>query len=64
MPHILLSPVLKWGLAALGAGVAIQWVVAEVRRVNEELDARRSRVRLRENRPTLRRDPITGEWRA
>jgi hypothetical protein len=41
-------------------------VVKEVRRINEELDqAKRVRVRIseRENRPTLRRDPTTGEYR-
>jgi hypothetical protein len=65
MPHVLISPLLKWGFAALGGAVAIQWVVAEVRRVNEELDARRARVRIRdqEGRPTLRQDPLTGEYR-
>lgn len=65
MPHVLLPPLLKYGLAALGGAMVIQWVVAEVRRVNEELDARRARIRIRdqERRPTLRRDPISGEWR-
>lgn len=65
MPHILLSPLLKYALAAAGGAVVVQWVVNEVRRVNEELDARRARVRIRdqERRPTLRRDPITGAWR-
>ena len=64
MPHVLISPLLKWGLAAFGGAMAIQWVVAEVRRVNEELDARRARVRIRdqERRPTLRRDPASGEY--
>ncbi len=65
MPQFLISPLLKWGLAALGGAIVIQWIVAEVRRVNEELDARRARVRIRdqESRPTLRRDPLTGEYR-
>jgi hypothetical protein len=65
MPHLLVSPFLKYGLTALGGAMVIQWVVSEVRRVNEELDARRARVRIRdqENRPTLRRDPATGEWK-
>jgi hypothetical protein len=65
MPHVLISPLLKWGFAALGGAMAIQWVVKEVRRVNEELEARRSRVRIRdqEQRPTLRRDPLSGEYR-
>jgi len=66
MPPILLSPLLKWSLAALGGAMVVHWVVKEARRINEELDnARRVRVRVtdQENRPTLRRDPTTGEYR-
>ena len=65
MPPILMSPLVKWTLVALGGAVAVHWVVKEVRRVNEELDARRARVRIRDqqNRPTLRRDARTGEYR-
>lgn len=65
MPPILLSPLLKWTLAVVGGAMVVHWVVKEVRRVNEELDARRARVRIRdqERRPTLRRDPTTGEYR-
>ena len=66
MSPILMSPVLRWGVAVLGGAMVVDWVVKEVRRVNEELDARRKRVRIRdqEQRPTLRRDPVSGEWRA
>lgn len=65
MPPILMSPLVKWTLGALGGAMAVQWVVKEVRRVNEELDARRAAARIRdqERRPTLRRDPMTGEYR-
>jgi hypothetical protein len=66
MPPILLSPLVKWSLAALGGAMVVHWVVKEVRRINEELDnARRVRVPItdQENRPTLRRDPRTGEYR-
>lgn len=66
MPPILLSPLLKWSLAALGGAMVVHWVVKEVRRVNDELDqAKRVRVRVtdQERRPTLRRDPHTGEYR-
>lgn len=65
MSPILISPLLKWTVAAAGGAMVVHWVVREVRRVNEELDALRSRVRIRdqERRPTLRRDPITGEYR-
>jgi hypothetical protein len=66
MPPLLLSPLLKWSLAALGGAMVVHWVVKEARRINEELDnARRVRVPIadQENRPTLRRDPRTGEYR-
>jgi hypothetical protein len=66
MPPILLSPLVKWSLAALGGAVIVHWAVKEARRINEELDnARRVKVRIndRENRPTLRLDPRTGEYR-
>lgn len=65
MPPLLLSPLVKWTLVALGGAMAVHWVVKEVRRVNEELDAQRVRARIRdqENRPTLRRDPVSGDYR-
>jgi bacterioferritin (cytochrome b1) len=66
MPPILFSPLLKWSLAALGGAMVVHWVVKEARRINEELDhAKRATVRISgmENRPTLRRDPMTGEYR-
>ena len=66
MPPILISPLLKWALAAAGGAVIIHWVVKEMRRINEELEnERRVKVRIRdqEQRPTLRRDPASGEYR-
>jgi hypothetical protein len=66
MPPILLSPLLKWSLAALGGAMVVHWAMKEARRINEELDqAKRAKVRIsdQENRPTLRRDPTTGEYR-
>ncbi len=66
MPPILLSPLVKWSLAALGGAMVVHWVIKEVRRVNDELEqAKRVRVRVtdQENRPTLRRDPRSGEYR-
>jgi hypothetical protein len=66
MPPILLSPLVKWSFVALGGAMVVHWVVKEARRINEELDnARRVRVPIadQENRPTLRRDPRTGEYR-
>ena len=66
MPSLLLSPPVKWSLAAMGGAMIVHWAVKEARRINEELDqARRVKVRITdaENRPTLRRDPATGEYR-
>jgi len=66
MPPILLSPLVKWSLAALGGAMVVHWVVKEARRINEELDqAKRAKVRISdaEIRPTLRRDPMSGEYR-
>lgn len=65
MPPILIAPLLKWTLAAAGGAIVVHWLVKEVRRINEELDAQRARVRIsdQETRPTLRRDPVTGEYR-
>jgi hypothetical protein len=66
MPSFLLSPALKWSLAALGGAMVVHWAVREARRINEELvNARRVKAKITdaENRPTLRRDPATGEYR-
>jgi hypothetical protein len=66
MPSFLLSPVLKWSLAALGGAMVVHWAVKEARRINEELaNVRRVKAKITdaENRPTLRRDPATGEYR-
>ena len=64
MPPFLLSPLVKWSLAALGGAMVVAWVAKEVRRVNEELDERRAvKIRDQAQRPTLRRDPLTGEYR-
>jgi hypothetical protein len=66
MPPILLSPLVKYSLAVLGGAMIVHWAVKEARRINEELDqARRVKARIAdaENRPTLRLDPRTGEYR-
>jgi hypothetical protein len=66
MPPILLSPLIKWSFAALGGAMVVHWVFKEARRINEELEqAKGVRVRVtdQEKRPTLRRDPRTGEYR-
>ena len=66
MPSLLLSPLVKWSLAAMGGAMIVHWAVKEARRINAELDqARRVKAKITdaENRPTLRRDPRTGEYR-
>lgn len=65
MEQFVIPPLVKWTLGALGAAVAVHWVVKEVRRVNEELDQAKARVRVSDRKayPTLRRDPHTGEYR-
>ena len=66
MPPILMTPLIKWTMVALGGAVVIHRVVKEARRINEELDrARQARVPIPRHQPlpTLRRDPTTGEYR-
>ena len=67
MSPIVVSPLVKWTLGAIGAGAAIVWVVKEVRRINAELDkvkpARVTDAVDPRRFPTLRRDPRTGEYR-
>ena len=66
MPTFLLSPLVKWSLAALGGAMIVHWAIKEARRINEELEQAgrvKAKITDAENRPTLRRDPITGEYR-
>ncbi len=64
MPSILLSPLMKWTLAAAGGAIVVHWVVKEVRRINEELEqAKRVRIADNERGRKLCRDPATGEFR-
>jgi hypothetical protein len=66
MPPILVSPIVKWAVVALGGAAAIHWVVKEVRRINDEIDAaKRVRVEIprAEQLLMLRPDPLTGEYR-
>ena len=65
MPPLVISPLVRLALGAVGTGVVLRWVVKEMRRVNAELDRVKagSDPAVREAFPTLRRDPRTGEWR-
>ncbi|MBM3527165.1 MAG: hypothetical protein FJX62_03680 [Alphaproteobacteria bacterium] len=61
-----LPPAVAWLVGTIGAAVLTVLAVREWRRVNSELDrARKVRVDDRERAamPTLRRDPVTGEYR-
>ena len=65
MPPILVSPLVRLALGALGMGIIVRWVVKETRRINAELDRMRAPTdpSVRRTLPTLRRDAQTGEWR-
>ena len=66
MPTFLLSPLVKWSLAALGGAMVVHWAIKEARRISEEIEQAgrvKAKITDAENRPTLRRDPITGEYR-
>jgi hypothetical protein len=67
MPPLMIPPLFAWMLGALGATAAVRLVVKEARRINAELDrVRQSPIAEpveRDNLPTLKRDPATGEYR-
>lgn len=61
-----LPPFVAWTLGAIGAFVVLKMISREWQRINGELDQARP-VRVtdpeRARLPTLRRDPVTGEYR-
>lgn len=67
MPPFIVLPLVKVALGVVGAGVVVHWVVKEVRRINAELDRVKAGSAIdpvvRQELPTLRRDPRTGDWR-
>ena len=65
MPPIVISPLIRLALGALGTGIVVRWVVKEARRINAELERVRAGAdpSARRTLPTLRRDARTGEWR-
>jgi len=67
MPPLIIPPLVKWTLGAVGATAAIVWIVKEVRRINRELDkikpARVTDAVDPRAFPTLRPDPESGEYR-
>ena len=64
MPPLVVPPLMKFALGALGAAAVVHWAVREARRVNEELErARMVKIGIRaESLPKLRRDPVSGVW--
>ncbi len=67
MPPIAIPAAVKFVLGTVGAAAVVHWLVKEVRRINEELDRLKMAPVVepvaREALPTLRRDPLSGEWR-
>lgn len=61
-----LPPLVAWTLGAIGAVVVMKLISREWQRINGELDQAHT-VRVtdpeRARLPTLRRDPVTGEYR-
>jgi hypothetical protein len=61
-----LPPLVAWTLGAIGAVVVMKLINREWQRINAELDQAKP-VRVtdpeRARLPTLRRDPVTGEYR-
>ena len=59
-----MPPVVVLALGALGAAALVKLLSRESRRVNSELDAKREAGSGQATaRPTLRRDPHTGDYR-
>jgi len=58
-----MPPVIIAALGAFGAAALVKLLARESRRVNEELDTVRGEAAADAPRPTLRRDPRTGEYR-
>jgi hypothetical protein len=67
MPPLIVPPLVKWSLAALGGAAIVRWVVGEMHRVNAELARVNAASTIdpvtRERLPKLRRDPKTGDYR-
>jgi hypothetical protein len=64
---ILIPPLVKVALLAIGGATVAHWLFREIRRIGRELDdiaAERAGEPLRHrDLPKLRRDPASGEWR-
>jgi hypothetical protein len=58
-----MPPIVIAGMAAVGGTILAKWLIREAKRVNAELDARRTSESARDSAPKLRRDPQTGAYR-
>ena len=68
MPPLLIPPLVKVALGALGTSAAVLWLAREIRRLSDEFDRLQAAASNldatdRKAMPTLRRDPRTDEWR-
>ena len=66
MPPLAIPPLVKLALGALGAGAVVHLVIKGVRHINDRINRVKSAAPVepaRQTLPTLRRDPLTGEWR-
>jgi hypothetical protein len=67
MPPLVITSLARIALGIIGTAAVVHWAVKEARRINQELDQARTAKTVdplrREALPTLRRDPMTGEWR-
>jgi len=62
MPPFVVPTLVKIALGTASAAAILHWAAREVRRLNEERAAKVESIR-RHTLPTLRRDPVSGEWR-
>jgi hypothetical protein len=64
---IIIPPLIKVALVAIGGVAAVHWMLKEFRRINRELDGMKAGPAgepvHHQELPTLRRDPASGEWR-
>jgi len=67
VPPFVVPPLVKIMLGVVGAAAVAHWLASEVRRINDEIDRLRAVAAMdpaaRRKLPTLRRDPLSGEWR-
>jgi hypothetical protein len=67
MPPLVFSPLAKIVFGVLGSAALVGWVIKEMQHLSEELERVQEAATVdpaaRQELPTLRRDPRTGDWR-